>query len=51
MIRDAEVLNALVEVMRRFVRERLLPAEARVEDENAVPVEIIEDMRGRVTRR
>lgn len=46
MIRDAEVLNALVEVVRRFVRERLLPAEARVEDENAIPPEIIEDMRG-----
>lgn len=46
MIRDADVLNALVEVVRRFVRERLLPAEARVEDENAIPPEIIEEMRG-----
>lgn len=45
MIRDVEVLNALVEVVRRFVRERLLPAEARVEDENAIPPEIIADMR------
>lgn len=45
MIRDADVLNALVEIVRRFVRERLLPAEARVEDENAVPPEIIAEMR------
>lgn len=45
MIRDAEVLNALVEMVRRFVRERLLPAEARVEDENAIPPEIIAEMR------
>ena len=37
MIRDADVLNALVEMVRRFVRERLLPAEARVEEENAIP--------------
>lgn len=45
MIRDADVLNALVEIVRRFVRERLLPAEARVEDENAIPPEIIAEMR------
>ncbi|GAA4168096.1 acyl-CoA dehydrogenase family protein [Shinella granuli] len=45
MIRDANVLNALVEIVRRFVRERLLPAEARVEDENAIPPEIIAEMR------
>ncbi|KNY15388.1 acyl-CoA dehydrogenase [Shinella sp. SUS2] len=45
MIRDAEVLNALVEMVRRFARERLLPAEARVEEENAIPPEIIAEMR------
>lgn len=45
MIRDADVLNALVEIVRRFVRERLLPTEARVEDENAIPPEIIAEMR------
>ncbi|MDX3973813.1 acyl-CoA dehydrogenase family protein [Shinella sp.] len=45
MVRDAEVLNALVEVVRRFVRERLLPAEARVEEENAIPPEIVAEMR------
>lgn len=45
MIRDAEVLNALVEMVHRFVRERLLPAEARVEEDNAIPPEIIAEMR------
>lgn len=45
MIRDAEVLSALVDVMHRFVRERLLPAEARVEEDNAIPPEIIAEMR------
>lgn len=45
MIRDADVLNALVEMVRRFVRERLLPAEARVEEDNAIPPEIIAEMR------
>lgn len=45
MIRDADVLNALVELVRRFVRERLLPVEARVEEENVIPPEIIADMR------
>ena len=45
MIRDAEVLNALTETVRRFVRERLLPAEARVEEENAIPAELIAEMR------
>ena len=45
MIRDADVLNALVEMVRRFVRERLLPAEARVEEENAIPPEIVAEMR------
>lgn len=45
MIRDADVLNALVEMVRRFVRERLLPAEAGVEEENAIPPGIIAEMR------
>jgi acyl-CoA dehydrogenase len=45
MIRDAEVLSALVDVMHRFVRERLLPAEVRVEEDNAIPPEIIAEMR------
>ncbi|MCO5731499.1 acyl-CoA dehydrogenase family protein [Rhizobium sp. SSA_523] len=45
MIRDPDLLDALTDTVRRFVRERLLPAEARVEDENAIPPEIIDEMR------
>ncbi|MBE7183243.1 MAG: acyl-CoA dehydrogenase family protein [Methylobacterium mesophilicum] len=45
MIRDAETLDGLVESVRRFVRERLVPCEQRVEDEDAIPDEIVDDMR------
>ena len=45
MIRDKELLEALVETVRRFVRERLVPAERIVESTNAVPEDIIEEMR------
>ncbi|WP_225028717.1 acyl-CoA dehydrogenase family protein [Xinfangfangia pollutisoli] len=45
MIRDAEVLAGLVETIRRFVRERLVPAEAAVEQSNAIPPAIIDEMR------
>lgn len=46
MIRDLDVLNSLVDTVRRFVRERLVPAEPDVEGENAIPSEIVEEMRG-----
>jgi len=45
MIRDRDVLDGLVETVRRFVRERLLPAEARIEEDNAIPAEIVSEMR------
>lgn len=45
MIRDGDVLNALTRTVRRFVRERLLPAEARVDEEDAIPPELIAAMR------
>jgi acyl-CoA dehydrogenase len=45
MIRDGDVLSTLTATVRRFVRERLLPAEARVEDDNAIPAELIAAMR------
>ncbi|MFO1047077.1 MAG: acyl-CoA dehydrogenase family protein [Geminicoccaceae bacterium] len=45
MIRDSEVLSALTQSVRRFVRERLLPAEGRAEDEAAIPPELIAEMR------
>ena len=45
MIRDAARLNALLETVRRFVRETAIPNEARVSDEDAVPEEIVAEMR------
>ncbi len=45
MIRDRSVLDSLVATIRRFVRDRLVPAEAKVEEENAIPAEIVEEMR------
>ncbi|CAN7295572.1 acyl-CoA dehydrogenase family protein [Rhizobium sp. LjRoot30] len=45
MIRDRDLIAALTETVRRFVRERLMPAEAQVEDDNAIPQGIIDDMR------
>lgn len=45
MIRDVEVLNSLVETIRRFVRERLMPAEAQVENDNLIPATLVEEMR------
>ncbi len=42
---DDETFSLLRESVRRFVDERLIPNEDRVEDEDAVPPEIIQDMR------
>ena len=42
---DADTFALLRETVRRFVDERLVPNEDRVEDEDAVPPEIIEEMR------
>ncbi len=46
MIRDVDVLDGLVTTIRRFVNERLIPAERQVEDTNTVPPEILREMRG-----
>ena len=45
MIRDQDVLNQFLDTVRRFVRERLIPAEERVVEEEAVPAEILAEMR------
>ena len=42
---DIETFAMLREVVRRFVDERLIPNEDRVEHEDAVPPEIIQEMR------
>jgi acyl-CoA dehydrogenase len=45
MIRDPEILNALLDTVRRFVRERLVPAEETVAETDAIPVDIVDDMK------
>jgi acyl-CoA dehydrogenase len=45
MIRDPETLTALLDTVRRFVRERLVPNEQRVADEDGIPDEIVAEMR------
>ncbi|MEM1086098.1 MAG: acyl-CoA dehydrogenase family protein [Pseudomonadota bacterium] len=42
---DPDIRSALVEQVRRFVREVCVPAEAKVADEDAVPTEIVEEMK------
>ena len=45
MIRDQETLNQLLALIERFVRERLVPAENRLADEESVPGEIVREMK------
>ena len=45
MIRDPEILNALVDSVRRFVRERLVPAEHEVSETDEIPQAIVDEMR------
>ena len=42
---DPEIRDALVEQVRRFVREVCVPAEAKVAEDDAVPGEIVEEMK------
>lgn len=45
MIRDQGVLDSLQDTVHRFVRARLIPAEAQVETDNAIPPELVAEMR------
>ncbi len=45
MIRDNDILEALLDSVRRFVRERLVPAEALVAETDEIPQDIVQDMR------
>jgi acyl-CoA dehydrogenase len=45
MIRDPDTLTALLDTVRRFVRERLVPAEETVAETDAIPADIVRDMR------
>ncbi len=45
MALDSETLDQLLETVRRFVRERLVPLEHQVADDDAIPPEIVAAMR------
>jgi acyl-CoA dehydrogenase len=45
MIRDTESFNLLLDTIERFVRERLIPREAEVAETDAIPADILADMR------
>jgi acyl-CoA dehydrogenase len=45
MALDAETRDQLVETVRRFVTERLRPLEAQVSENDAIPDEVIEEMK------
>ena len=45
MIRDAETLEALLDSVRRFVRERLVPAENEVAESDEIPPALVQEMR------
>ena len=45
MIRDQETLNLLLDTISRFVRERLVPNEARVAETDRIPDELVSEMK------
>jgi acyl-CoA dehydrogenase len=45
VIRDQETFNLLRDSVRRFVRERLIPAEQQVGDSDEIPPAIVAEMR------
>ena len=45
MIRDTETFEALLDSVRRFVRERLVPAENEVAETDEIPEAIVQEMR------
>lgn len=45
MIRDQDTLTALCDAVRRFVRERLVPAEHEVAETDQIPEDIVQQMR------
>ncbi|MFI4965404.1 MAG: acyl-CoA dehydrogenase family protein [Caulobacterales bacterium] len=46
MALDAETREQLIDTVRRFVAERLRPLEAKVAEDDAMPPELIEEMKG-----
>ncbi len=45
MIRDPETFNILLDTLRRFVRERLIPAEDELVASDEIPASILQEMR------
>jgi acyl-CoA dehydrogenase len=45
MIRDQETMQSLLDTVSRFVRERLVPAEEIVAETDAIPADIVADMK------
>jgi acyl-CoA dehydrogenase len=45
MIRDHATLNQLIDVIARFVRERLVPAENQLAEEARLPADILQEMK------
>ncbi|MBL4572953.1 MAG: acyl-CoA dehydrogenase family protein, partial [Gammaproteobacteria bacterium] len=45
MIRDPETLKQLVDLVERFVRERLIPAENQMAEEGKLPEALLEEMK------
>lgn len=45
MIRDQETIQQLVDLIERFVRERLVPAEQRLAEEGRLPDELLSEMK------
>ncbi len=46
MALDLETREQLIDTVRRFVTERLRPLEAKVSEDDAIPAEVIEEMKG-----
>lgn len=45
MIRDQETINVLLETIARYVKERLVPNEERLVEADAVPAELVQEMK------
>lgn len=45
MALDPDTLQQLLDTIRRFVRERLVPLEAQVSENDEVPADIVDEMR------
>ena len=46
MALDAETRDQLIDTVRRFVSERLRPLEAKVAEDDAMPDDVVEEMKG-----